>query len=151
MSFVAAKIQQNCTVTGNYNSKATRQGIICGYGSTQDVIDGPRCIFISQDIYKPFNWIVPKKHNSMKNKKATSEIISPQSKAMHISFTEMCEVWHFEMFLTKSLTLLTLKVRIDLQILLFLPTNSTVKLTLLKLDFIRTCSMFLMWQFSCIF
>ena len=27
MSFVAAKIQQNCT--GNYNSKATRQGIIC--------------------------------------------------------------------------------------------------------------------------
>ena len=30
MSFVAAEIQQNCTGTGNYNSKATRQGIICG-------------------------------------------------------------------------------------------------------------------------
>ena len=30
LSFVAAKIQQNCTGTGNYNSKATRQGIICG-------------------------------------------------------------------------------------------------------------------------
>ena len=29
LSFVAAKIQQNCTGTGNYNSKATRQGIIC--------------------------------------------------------------------------------------------------------------------------
>ena len=29
MSFVAAKIQQNCTGTGNYNSKATRQGNIC--------------------------------------------------------------------------------------------------------------------------
>ena len=29
MSYVAAKIQQNCTGTGNYNSKATRQGIIC--------------------------------------------------------------------------------------------------------------------------
>ena len=29
MSFIAAKIQQNCTGTGNYNSKATRQGIIC--------------------------------------------------------------------------------------------------------------------------
>ena len=29
----------------------------------------------------------------MTNKKATSEIISPQGKAMHI--TEMCEVWHF--------------------------------------------------------
>ena len=29
MSFVTAKIQQNCTGTGNYNSKATRQGIIC--------------------------------------------------------------------------------------------------------------------------
>ena len=28
MSFVAAKIQQNCTGTGNYNSKATRQGIM---------------------------------------------------------------------------------------------------------------------------
>ena len=28
---VAAKIQQNCTGTANYNSKATRQGIICGY------------------------------------------------------------------------------------------------------------------------
>ena len=31
MSFVPAKIQQNCTSTGKYNSKATRQGIICGY------------------------------------------------------------------------------------------------------------------------
>ena len=30
LSFVSAKIQQNCTGTGNYNSKATRQGIICG-------------------------------------------------------------------------------------------------------------------------
>ena len=29
LSFVAAKIQQNCTGTGNYDSKATRQGIIC--------------------------------------------------------------------------------------------------------------------------
>jgi hypothetical protein len=29
LSFVAAKIQQNCTAIGNYNSKATRQGIIC--------------------------------------------------------------------------------------------------------------------------
>ena len=76
----------------------------------------------------------------MKNKKATSEIISRQSKAMHI--TEMCEVWHFEMFLTKSLTLLTLKAMIDLQILLFLPTISTVKLTPIKSDFIRTCSMY---------
>ena len=34
MSFVAAKIQQNCTGTGNYNSKATRQGIIYGYRVT---------------------------------------------------------------------------------------------------------------------
>ena len=87
----------------------------------------------------------------MKNKKATSEIISPQSKAMHI--TEMCEVWHFEMFLTKSMTLLTLKARIDLQILLFLPTISTVKLTPIKSYFIRTCRMYniLMRQFSCIF
>ena len=32
MSFVAAKIQQNCTDTGNYNSKATSQGIICDLG-----------------------------------------------------------------------------------------------------------------------
>ena len=32
LSFVAAKIQQNCTGTGNYNSKATMQGIICGDG-----------------------------------------------------------------------------------------------------------------------
>ena len=78
----------------------------------------------------------------MKNKKATSEIISPQSKAMHISFTEMCEVWHFEMFLTKSLTLLTLKARIDLKILLFLPTNSTVKLTPIKSDFTLGLKMF---------
>ena len=29
LSFVAAKLKQNCTGTGNYNSKATRQGIIC--------------------------------------------------------------------------------------------------------------------------
>ena len=29
LSFVAAKIQQNCPSIGNYNSKATRQGIIC--------------------------------------------------------------------------------------------------------------------------
>ena len=34
MSFVAAKIQQKCTGTGNYNSKATRQGIICGHEFT---------------------------------------------------------------------------------------------------------------------
>jgi len=29
LSFVAAKIQQNCTGTGKYDSKTTRQGIIC--------------------------------------------------------------------------------------------------------------------------
>ena len=31
LSFVAAKIQKNCTGTGNYNFKATRQGIISGH------------------------------------------------------------------------------------------------------------------------
>ena len=35
MSFVAAKIQQNCTGTGNYIFKATRQGIICAEHSTR--------------------------------------------------------------------------------------------------------------------
>ena len=36
MSFVSAKIEQNCTGTGNYNSKATRQGIICGRQTRAD-------------------------------------------------------------------------------------------------------------------
>jgi hypothetical protein len=42
LSFVAAKIQQNCT--GNYNSKATRQGIICdikaGYRGKKEYLVG---------------------------------------------------------------------------------------------------------------
>ena len=43
LSFVTAKIQQNCTDTGNDNSEATRQRINCG---REDAQDNEFCSFV---------------------------------------------------------------------------------------------------------
>ena len=76
MSFVAAKIQQNCTGTGNYNSKATRQGIICAHDQTLSliwlfhfelkivlkVVEG----FFSKSNFTQFlGWFLPENHHSL--------------------------------------------------------------------------------------
>ena len=45
MSFVAAKIQQNCTGAGNYNSKATMQGIICAFHCLSFRIGEKACLW----------------------------------------------------------------------------------------------------------
>ena len=50
MSFVAAKLQQNCTGTDNYNSKATRQGIICAIAAFNLRKNREKTIF--KDIFK---------------------------------------------------------------------------------------------------
>ena len=39
LSFVTAKIQQNCTDTGNDNSEATRQRINCGFRNMQEKLE----------------------------------------------------------------------------------------------------------------
>ena len=40
LSFVIAKIQQNCTDTGNDNSEATRQRINCAYKCNKHGVEG---------------------------------------------------------------------------------------------------------------